>query len=147
MGPAERFMVRSLRKRLRELIFILQVFGSSALFAAPPILRCEIHQGGEVYIADFMPGTDPYSIEATNINERFRFKAVVIGNKEDIEYIKIYTYYTEERQVILLHEVKYLPPFRQSEPSFAALTGVNYLYAPLLERELQYGCAFLEARP
>src|SRR6184192_2814277 len=141
MGPAERFMGCSLRKRLRELIFVLQMFGASTLFAAPPVLRCEIHQGDEIYVADFMPGTDPYNTEAKNINDRFHFKAIVIGDEQHIEYIKIYTYYKEQHQVVLLHEVKYMPPFRQSEPAFAALTGVNYLYAPVMERELQYGCA------
>ena len=129
------------------IIFLLQMWLSATLFAAPLVLRCEIHQGDEIFHADFLPGSDPYTAEAKNINERFRFKAVVIGDEQHIEYVKIYTYYKEQHQVVLLHEVKYMPPFRQSEPSFAALTGVNYLYAPAMERELQYGCALLEVQP
>jgi hypothetical protein len=147
MDPAECFIKPRLWKRLGVAIFFIQVWFSSALFAAPPFLRCEIHQGDEIYVADFMPGTDPYNTEAKNINDRFHFKAIVIEDGQRIEYIKIYTYYKEQHQVILLHEVKYMPPFRQSEPAFAALTGVNYLYAPVMERELQYGCALLEVHP
>jgi hypothetical protein len=147
MDPTGRFLKQWLWKRLGKLILFIQVGFSSSLFAAPLVLRCEIHEGNEVYVADFMPGTDPYNTEAKNINDRFQFKAVVSGNAQHIEYVRIYTYYKEQHQVILLHEVKYTPPFRQSEPSFAALTGVNYLYAPVMERELQYGCALLEVQP
>lgn len=126
-------------------ILVVQALFPQSLFAAPPVLRCEIHYGGQIFTEDFQPGADPYAVEPRAINERFLFKAVVIGNEKDLDYIKIYTYYKEQHQVVLLHEVKYLPPFRQSEPSSAALTGVNYLYAPLLERELQYGCMLLDA--
>jgi len=48
---------------------------------------------------------------------------------------------------VLLHVAKYLPPFGQNQPSFAALTGVNYVYSPGLERELQYGCALFNVPP
>jgi hypothetical protein len=147
MGSTELVLKHWLWKKLGELILFIQIGFSSNLFAAPLALRCEIHEGDQVYVTDFMPETDPYNTEAININDRFQFKAVVSGNEQDIEYIRIYTYYKQQHQVVLLHEVKYTPPFRQSEPAFAALTGVNYLYAPLMERELQYGCALLEIQP
>lgn len=147
MSPGQRFIKRCLWKRLGRLVLFMQMSLSFSLFAAPLVLRCEIHQDDEIFLVDFLPGSDPYSAEAKEINDRFQFKAVVSGNEQDIEYVKIYTYYKEQHQVVLLHEVKYMPPFRQGEPSFAALTGVNYLYAPVMERELQYGCALLEVRP
>ncbi|MDN5836161.1 MAG: hypothetical protein L0H12_02280, partial [Nitrosospira sp.] len=55
--------------------------------------------------------------------------------------------YREQHQVVLLHEARYMPPFEPNQSSFAALTGVNYLYSPALEQELQYGCALLEVQP
>ncbi|MDQ3186750.1 MAG: hypothetical protein M3Q16_09930, partial [Pseudomonadota bacterium] len=61
-----------------------------------------------------------------------------------IEYIKIYTYYLEQHQVVLLHEARYMPPFEPDQSSFAALTGVHYLYSPALEEELRYGCTLHE---
>ena len=119
----------------------------SSVFAAPPLLRCEINYGGESYVADYLPTTDPYTVAAKDIGGRFRFKAVMLGTEQRIEYIKIYTYSQESDHVVLLHVAKFLPPFRQNQPSFAALTGVHYLYSPGLERELQYGCALSEAPP
>jgi hypothetical protein len=131
----------------------------STVPAASPFLRCKVSQGGMTYTEDFLPSTDPYSVQARDINGQFQFKAVVLGT-ESLESIKIYTYYRQQHQVVLLHEVRYLPPFNQNiqssegapasenspDPdSHAALTGINYLYSPEVEQELRYGCALLEA--
>lgn len=131
----------------------------SIVSADTSLLRCEISQGGATYIEDFLPNTDPYSVEAKDINGQFQFKAVVMGTASLVESIKIYTYYRQQHQVVLLHEARYLPPFNQdtqnngddqsgqdnrNPASYAALTGVNYLYSPEVEQELQYGCALLE---
>jgi hypothetical protein len=113
----------------------------ATVFAAPPLLRCEINQGGESYIAEFFPTSDPYTVVAKDIGERFRLKVVMMQKEQLIEYIKIYTYYQEQHPPVLLHVAKYIPPFRQNQPSFAGLTGVHFIYSPGLERELQYGCA------
>lgn len=129
------------------LVILLQTGLPSTLLAAPLVLRCEINQGGETLIGDFARVTDPYSVEAIDINGKFRFKAVLIGDEHHIEHIKIYTYYREQHQVVLLHEARYMPPFEPNQSYFAALTGVNYLYSPALEQELQYGCTLLEVQP
>jgi hypothetical protein len=136
-----------LRKGLADGVIFLALWLCSTVFAAPPLLRCEINSGGESYVEDFLPTTDPYTVAAKDIGGGFRFKAVMLGTEQRIEYIKIYTYSQEPHHVVLLHVAKYLPPFRQKQPSFAALTGVHYLYSPGLERELQYGCALSEVRP
>jgi len=125
----------------------------SGTLTASPFLRCEVTQGGMTYTEDFLPSDDPYSVQAKDINGQFQFKAVLFGT-ESLESIKIYTYYRHQHQVVLLHEARYLPPFNQdiqdsenypNPASYAALTGINYLYSPEVEQELQYGCALLEA--
>jgi hypothetical protein len=118
---------------------------------ASPLLRCQIDQGGSTQVLEFAPVSDPYSVKAIDINGRFRFKAVVIGDERHIEYIKLYTYSQTRRQPVLLHVAKYLAPVALPvalpSPAPAALTGLNYVYSPQLERELQYGCALLELAP
>jgi hypothetical protein len=118
----------------------------AALFASP-LLRCQIDQGGNTQVLDFIPVGDPYSVKAIDINGRFRFKAVVIGDTQHIEYIKLYVYSQTRRQPVLLHLAKYLAPVAAAGSGFSALTGINYVYSPQLERELQYGCALLEKAP
>ncbi len=124
--------------------------------AAAPVLRCQIDQGGTTRVLDFTPVTDPYSVRAVDINGRFRFKAVVVGDARHIDYIKLYAYSQTRRQPVLLHVAKYLAPVavpqmlqtpQTPQASFAALTGHQYLYSPQRERELQYGCALIEVTP
>jgi hypothetical protein len=99
-------------------------------------------------LVESSPRIDPYGVAAVAINKNFRFKAVVIGNEQKIDYIKIYAYYQGDRQAILLHEAKYLAPIMQTaqsaEISPFQLTGMNYLYSPNLNREMQYGCSLIE---
>lgn len=119
---------------------------SGALLASP-VLRCQFNQSGSSRVVDFSPVKDPYGVEAIDINGNFRFKAVVIGDEHQVEYIKLYTYYLSKRQPVLMHEAKYSAPVIQAGSSSTALTGLNFLYSPRLERELQYGCALLEVAP
>jgi hypothetical protein len=110
-------------------------------------LRCKIDQGGSTQVLEFAPESAPYTAKAIDINDQFRFKAVVVGDARQIEYIKIYTYDFPKRQPVLLHEAKYMAPVARPNPQPASLTGVNYVYSPRLERELQYECALLETAP
>lgn len=112
--------------------------------AAAPRLHCHIEQGGKVQDLLFAPVSDPYSVASVAIDNRFRFKAVVVGDAQQITYIKLYTYYTTRRQPMLLQESKYLAPQVQAGADPAGLTGIVYLYSPLLGREMQYGCALRE---
>ncbi|MES2148523.1 MAG: hypothetical protein V4508_01905 [Pseudomonadota bacterium] len=115
-----------------------------ATVLAAPLLRCQIDQGGNTKVLEFTPSTDPYRVKAIDINGRFRFKAVVIGDANHVEYIKLYTYSAARRQPVLLHEVNYLAPVAQPGAGPNALTGIHSIYSPQLEREMHYGCALLE---
>lgn len=114
---------------------------------AAPLLRCHIDQGGITKQMDVVAVADPYSVAATDINGRFRFKAVVIGDAEHIEYIKLYVYSQTRRQPMLIHQATYLAPVVSRDGRPAALKGINHVYSPQLERELIYRCALLENAP
>lgn len=139
-APQPRPFMHGLRIAISTCLF----FGVLCPLYAAPLLRCQIDQGGSSQILDFPPVSDPYPVKAIDINGRFRFKAVVMGDAQQIEYIKVYVYSQTKRQPILLHQAKYMAPMTRADASFDALTGINYVYSPQLERELQYGCALLE---
>lgn len=122
--------------------FLMVVLGSADTLATP-LLRCKVDQGGSAQVLEFAPESSPYTAKAIDINGRFRFKAVVVGDARQIEYIKIYTYDFPKRQPVLLHEAKYMAPVAGS----VSLTGVNFVYSPRLERELRYECTLLETAP
>lgn len=116
-----------------------------AAAAGAPLLRCKVEQAGSTHLLEFAAQSDPYTAKIVTISKSFRFKAVVVGDQKKIDYIKIYTYYQTGRQPVLMHEAKYLNPVAQASGApFDALTGQHYLYAPWLNRELQYGCALVE---
>lgn len=119
----------------------------AATAPAAPLLRCLIEQGGVEQTLEFAPVADAYSVKAIAIGEHFRFKAVVRGDQRQVESIKLYSYYQTARQPVLLQQVVYQAPVAQIAPTPYALTGLNLLYSPQLERELRYGCALLEVSP
>jgi hypothetical protein len=120
---------------------------NSATALATPLLHCTIEQGGITQVLEFAQESSPYTARAIDINGRFRFKAVVVGDARQMEYIKIYTYDFPKRQPVLLHEAKYMAPVAGPNSQPASLTGVNFVYSPRLERELQYECVLQEMAP
>jgi hypothetical protein len=113
--------------------------------AAAPILHCQVAYAGTTHAILAHPVSDPYLVEAVDIGGRFRFKAVMVGTKEKIDYIKLYSYLETSRQPIMLHESKYLPPFKTSTAA-TPFTGEQHLYGGPVERELMIRC-WLEGAP
>lgn len=129
---------------LTTALVIAAAVAASADAAAAPRLHCHIEQGGTVQDLQFSAVTSPYAVPSIAINNRFRFKAVMVGEGQQIAYIKLYTYYQTKRQAMLLQEAKYLAPQVQAGADPASLTGIVYLYSPLLGREMAYSCALRE---
>jgi len=138
----------------RTLLTLFSCLASFSQLHAQPLLQCEVTYAGTTHIYKATVQTDPgsdinsdtghaYTREAMDIGGRFRFKAVLLGTKQQLDTIKIYAYYETHRQPVLLQEVRYKAPFTLSTSPFG-LTGQNFLYSPPLGRELQYGCALLE---
>lgn len=136
------------RSRHTRCLFLITSLVSAlfpAMLQASPVLRCKIDQGGVTRMLDVTATDDPYRVRAIDINGRFRFKAVMIGNERQIDYIKLYTYDQARRQPALLHQSVYLMP--SVSAATASMTGIHIVYASDLERELQYQCSLLERTP
>jgi hypothetical protein len=104
-----------------------------------PLLSCTVSYAGTSQIIDTVISADPYIIPSVNIQDRFRFKAVMIGEAKKIFYIKLYTYFQTRSKDILVHQASFFPPFKLgSKPQI--LTPKNAIYAGEVERELQYQC-------
>lgn len=128
----------------RSAIILTALLLAGAAHAAP-LLRCEVTYAGTTHVVQATPGADPYTAPSVEIGGRFRFKAVLLGSERRIEAINLYAYLDARRQPILIHQAKYLPPFRKTVAPYA-LTGHNYLYASDVERELQYSCTLQGVR-
>ncbi len=128
-----------------EACLLAALFGAPALSAAAdgPWLHCRLEQSNTVHVLDYGPAVDIYRVPATNINDNFHFKAVVVAADGVAEYVKIYAYYQRSGQPILLQQASYRAPIADGR----SLTGEQRLYSPILGRELQYDCALTRVRP
>jgi hypothetical protein len=111
---------------------------------ASPQLRCHFEVNAEQFEYSFNPVADPYTVTSVNLADRFRFKAVVLGNDSRVDLINLYVSYQTERQPMLLQHTKFVEPIAQALPKPDALTGRVALYSPFLGKELLYGCALHE---
>jgi len=133
--------------RWRQWTLGLLATGLVSLASAAPELRCEFEVNAEVHQHAFSPSQDPYRVTSVDLSERFRFKAVVLGDAQKLELINLYVFYQTRRQPMLMQHVKFVAPVTQVSPAPDALTGQMAVYSPFLGKELQYRCALHEVTP
>jgi hypothetical protein len=140
-------MIRShhWRDHFKSILFSLCVCASFQGQAA--LLHCDFEVNGEVHHHVFAPTTDPYAAQSVDIGERFRVKAVVLGQGDSIELVNVYVYYQTRRQPMVMQHAKYLQPLALENPRPGALTGRVALYSPVLGKELAYQCALHKEFP
>lgn len=112
-------------------------------------LRCEVSYAGATQTVHATPVADPYDVPSVDIGGRFRFKPVVVGAGHQVAYIKLYSYLETRHQPVLVQLVRYLPPFPtpSTDKGEVNLTGLQFLYAGPVERELQYQCFLQGVQP
>lgn len=111
---------------------------------ASPELRCHFEVNATHFDHIFAPVSEPYAVPSVNLANRFRFKAVVLGDDTRVDLVNLYVSYQTERQPMLLQHVKFVAPVAQAQPAPDALTGRVAVYSPFLGKELLYGCALHE---
>lgn len=126
---------------------VLWMFLLSVGANASPVLRCNFEVNAETYQHTFAPVSDPYTATSVDLGGRFRFKAVVLGDAQQVALINLYVSYQTERQPMLMQHLKFVAPVAQIQPAPDALTGRVALYSPFLGKELQYSCALHEVQP
>lgn len=125
----------------------LVLLGLAIQAGAAPRLECRLEHGGTTYTVQASAVTDPYTVAPQPVGDRFRFKAVMVGEGGRVDYVKLYAYYQGARQPVLLQQAEYRAPAVTSGQDPLALTGKQRLYSPDLGRELSYGCALVEGNP
>jgi len=135
--------------------FRWRVFAASALLAcggacavqAAPVLRCHFEVNAELSTQEFSPVDDPYTVRSIELSQRFRFKAVVLGDAQRVSLINLYVSHLADRQPMLMQHLKFVAPIAQTQSDPNALTGRVALYSPYQGKELVYGCALQEVTP
>jgi len=123
---------------------LLLGLGGAAL--AQPQLTCQVTYAGATQTVVARPVADPYPVASVDIGGRFWFKPIVVGTAQKIDRILVYSYLDTPTQPLLVHQVKYLPPFPASKTALP-ITGQNHVYGGPLERELIYSCSLEGVAP
>jgi hypothetical protein len=110
-------------------------------------LRCHFEVNAELSTQEFKPVSNPYTVPSVDLSERFRFKAVVLGDAQRVSLINLYVSHLAERQPMVMQHLKFVSPIAQTQPEPNALTGRVALYSPYQGKELVYGCALHEVTP
>ena len=77
----------------RATVWGLCALGSGGQALAQPTLLCDVRQADVTRRVTAQPTSDPYGVVSHDIDERFRFKAVVgAGPTGDAAYVKLYVY-------------------------------------------------------
>jgi hypothetical protein len=131
----------------RLLVNAARAFGVTCAFLgvlnayASPVLRCKMLQGDSSFSHEVMPSRDPYTFVPIDILNRFRINAVVIGDTQQVDYVKVYAYYYAHGKPVIAHMNHYPSPVVQTDEQQPALTGLQRVYAPPYGFELQYSCS------
>lgn len=111
---------------------------------AHPVLKCQMLHGDRTLVSESVPTREPYTYVPIDIRNRFRINAVVVGDNQQVEYVKIYAYYYRRGLPYLAHMAHYPSPTVQSGEDGSQLTGLQRVYAPPYGFELQYSCVLFE---
>lgn len=111
---------------------------------AKPQLQCTFEVNSEIHHRVFALASDPYAVEGVPIGNRFRFKAIVLGEGERVESVNLYVYYNTRRQPMIMQHTQFIQPQVVSAAAEDSLTGRVSVYSPLLGKELMYRCALQE---
>lgn len=120
-------------------LFLLLALAAPAVSAS---VACHYSYGGETRTLIARPVESPYPVETIPVGSFFRFRVVFQAAPADLRSVKVYTYAAKDDSPTLIHQATYAyPPARAGRYGF---TGLQSVYEPLRESELQYWC---ELRP
>ena len=104
-------------------------------FASAGEIRCAITYGGETIVFDVNPTRDPYTVPTRAVGSFLLFRAVFRDTPADLAGIDLYTYADRDAGPLIVHHASYAWPLPEGD-----FTGLQRVYEPLHDSELQYRC-------
>lgn len=98
-------------------------------------IRCAITYGGETTVVDVSPTRDPYTVPTRAVGSFLLFRAVFRDTPTDLAGVDLYTYAERDAGPLIVHHASYAYPLPEGD-----FTGLQRVYEPLHDSELQYRC-------
>ncbi|TLD45234.1 MAG: hypothetical protein FAZ92_02484 [Accumulibacter sp.] len=117
---------------------------AATLLCARPVaaetLLCHVSYGGETQILHAEPVASPYAVPVQAIGSYFLFRMVWQKEPADLAAIKLYVLAASDGGAVPIQQLTHLyPPPALSRPEYG-FTGLNSVYEPVRDGELQYWC-------
>ncbi len=107
-------------------------------------LACHVTYGGETRVLRAQPVASPYGVGTTPLGSYFQMRLVFQPTPADQAAIRITAYADREEGMTPIHQATH--PYPPGPGGHYGFTGLNFVYEPVRDGELQYWCA-LEAAP
>ncbi|WP_291851167.1 hypothetical protein [Accumulibacter sp.] len=121
----------------------------AALLALPgqaETLLCHLTYGGETRLLRAAPVSTPYAVPVQAIGSYFLFRMVFQKEPADLAAIKLYVFTERANGAAPILQVTHpYPPVRPASAAYG-FTGLNSVYEPIRDGELQFWCE-LSAAP
>ncbi|MFZ4536403.1 hypothetical protein [Propionivibrio sp.] len=101
---------------------------------------CHYTYGGETKQLVALPVSSPYAAKGIAVGSFFHFRLVFQEEPADLASIKVYTYAQREDGPLLIHQATYpYPPIDHAAAPYG-FSGLQFVYEPMRDGELQYWC-------
>ena len=104
-------------------------------YAGAGQIRCAITYGGETTVVNVNPTRDAYTVPTRAVGSFLLFRAVFRDTPADLAGIDLYTYAERDAGPLIVHHASYPWPLPEGD-----FTGLQRVYEPLHDSELQYRC-------
>jgi hypothetical protein len=101
---------------------------------------CEFSYGGETKAVVAQPVASPYVVPELSVSDTFTLRVVFRNEPAELASVKIYIYARGRTGPQILHQATYPYPVPDGERPGFGFTGRQFVYEPVLGRELQYWC-------
>lgn len=117
---------------------LLGVLAGAATLAEADTVACHLTYGGQTQLVEARPSASPYSEAPVAMGSYFLFRIVYRQKPADLAGIKLYTYADRDGGPVIIHQASHpLPAVNRPHHGF---TGLQYVYEPVRDGELQYWC-------
>lgn len=99
---------------------------------------CHLTYGGETQLVEAEPTDAPYAIAPISLGSYFLFRIVFRQVPADLASIKLYTYADRDTGPVIIHQASF--PYPVKNAAVNGFTGLNLVYEPVRDGELQYWC-------
>lgn len=125
--------------------FWLALWLLPSVAAAGPQVACRYTYGGDSRVLVAPPVASPYGVPSIAVGSYFRFRVVFQDTPADLASIKVYTYVDRDEGMALIHQATYAYPPVQAAGARYGFTGLQFVYEPVRDSELQYWCGMQDA--